>query len=84
MTSSIEALPTSALAFVSTRVPIADVGESVVEIATGRLAVSGSRARPRSIYFAVATSCSLERPTKGARLMASGSTVGPRCQNPGP
>jgi magnesium transporter len=32
MTSSIEALPTSALAFASTRVPIADVGESVGDV----------------------------------------------------
>ena len=32
MTSSITASPTSALAFASTRVPIADVGESVGEV----------------------------------------------------
>jgi len=38
MTSSIEALPTSALAFVSTVCPFADVGESVGDIATGWLA----------------------------------------------
>jgi hypothetical protein len=55
MTSSIEASPTSALAFASTRVPIAVSEKVSATCATGWLAVNGSKARPRSIYFAVAT-----------------------------